>query len=835
MLLLFAPSAHCQIPIGQIEDRENEKLESWLQARKLDGLLQEQLESRLESTNNLSLRQQIAKRLATLYGKRLFSLDGDPQTLLKRTRELIEIYPGFESGRLRVAMLHARHLESETMFRDWIRAGAGLDKKNELETTLETLDADLSSALSALLRRSEDMFAAGQLTRDQRNSDGERQAVEAEALHCQFLAGWSSYFLAMLREKDRDVLLDQSELRFREFLQLDKETVMLDFDARWFDFSSAWHVRSIAGLAAIATARGDESLSLHLYKMIESNAITRESRESVIRFRFLGYCYCGKYEDATNVVRDRKGIAAMSRAGRVRLWVTVLDTLTASGSAELKRFALTGLTRNMAGEILVRELEKKDQATTQTSFESCWTAGYTAFWKSENGEPFAAEEATQLLTKAVLLGGDEDLADVARCRYLLAWLMLQQNKTEESIPIFSLVARQLATLDPQLASESEWMAAKTAIRLGGGKAGQTNDAWSRLERFVRAWPDSPHANRASFEKLKIELRSMQPSDAIERLKEFSAGDENYGAALLETAAQNYRLLQSDPNNENGFSSFQSACSEVVSSRSTNAGQKLRANFFLADALLRKTPPNFVELQVLIERSQALLDQVDEPGTVRNELLYYRMRCAKSQRDAETLIEVATAIANDGKGTRFELPALIELAQHYDTNLSDETSADSENLNATIDVYQRLSDRLGNDAEKLKASANARVAFARLGELKQIAGQTAQSEKIFQTLTDNFPGNANYLRRLAISKSSRDVDAAKQIWQRIAAGSDAGSDLWFESKLELAKMLAGQDSDSAIKLLKQTMQLGGDMPESWKQSYEATMEEIGQPSKPDGDR
>ena len=99
-MLLFANSAHCQI-----EDREDVALELWLQQRKLDGLLQQHLESRLESTTDSVLRDEIAKRLATLYGKRLLSVDGDSQKLLKRTGELIAIYPGLETGRLRVAML----------------------------------------------------------------------------------------------------------------------------------------------------------------------------------------------------------------------------------------------------------------------------------------------------------------------------------------------------------------------------------------------------------------------------------------------------------------------------------------------------------------------------------------------------------------------------------------------------------------------------------------------------------------------------------------------------------------------------------------------------------
>ena len=820
MLILFATEC-----VAQVDDRENAKLESWLAERKLDSLLQKQLESRLESTTNTTSREQIGKRLATLYGKRLLSLEGDPQELLKRTRNLIAIYPRFESGRLRVAMLHARYLESETLFRDWIRSGAVVENGGELESTLRTLDEDLSSALSALTRRSEELFAAGQLSRDRRNLDVERQTVEAEALHCQFLAGWSSYFVAMLSEKNRDVLLGQSDLRFREFLQLDQKTMLLDYDSRWFDFSSAWHVRAIAGLAAIATARDDQALSLHLYKLIESNAMTRDSREAVIRFRFLGNSYCQKFEAATNVVRDRKGIAAMSRAGRIRLWVTVLDTGQSSNSAQLKQFALTGLTRNMAGEILIREYEQAAQGAGAESFESCWTAGYIDFWKSENGEPTAIEKAKQLLQKAVSLGSDSDQTDVARCRYLLAWLMLKQNQTENAIGVFSQVAQQLADSDPRLAGEAEWLAAKASIRLGA----RSGDAFDRLERFVRTWPDSPHANKASFEKLKIELRSMPARDAIRRLKEIPAGDENHGAAILETAAQHYRVWQSAPEAAGAFERFQSACVEVSSNRSASAGQKLRANFFLADALLRSKPLKDEELSLLFQRCERLLEQVDEPNLARPELLYYQMRFAKSKGDGPALVEAATSAAQLGKGTRFELPALIEIAQHHDSNLVN--SNDPEHLSAAIEIYQRLSDRLGNDVEKLRSSGNARVAFARVGELKQTAGKAEETESIFQTLVDNFPGNATYLRHLAIAKSVRDSGAAKAIWQRIASGSEAGTDLWFESKLELAKLIGSSDSNSAINLLKQTMQLGGDMSESWQQAYETTIKQL----SPDGDR
>ena len=384
-------------------------------------------------------------------------------------------------------------------------------------------------------------------------------------------------------------------------------------------------------------------------------------------------------------------------------------------------------------------------------------------------------------------------------------------------------------MDSQLASESAWLAAKNALRLSGRDASRVNDAWNRLERFVRTWPDSTHANQASFEKLKIELRSMPATDAIRRLNEISSNDENHGASLLETAAQNYRLWQAQPDNPGTFKDFSAACREVSSSRSTNAGQKLRSNFLLIDAMLRMKGQDNEEVALLLQRCATLADQVEEPDLARTELVYYRMQTAIGQGDVDKAHEMAAKLVETGKGTRFELPGLIQMAQFLDASVDAENS-NAESYASAIEVYQRLSQRLGRETDQLKASANARVALARLGELQQLAGQSIESESNFQILVDSFPNNANYLRNLAKAKTDRAPDSARQIWQRLASGSEAGSDLWFESKLELAKILGNQDKASATKLLKQTMQLGGDLPETWQRSYEDAIEQFGQSEK-----
>ena len=135
---------------AQVEELENDRLEKWLEDRGLKELLMRQLRSRVESTSDPEQRQQVARRLANLYAEELLHGTETSQPLIKQTRDLIAVYPQLASGRLRVAMLHARYLEGEQRFREWIQQGARSKERGSLQTSLSELDEDLASAIRAL-------------------------------------------------------------------------------------------------------------------------------------------------------------------------------------------------------------------------------------------------------------------------------------------------------------------------------------------------------------------------------------------------------------------------------------------------------------------------------------------------------------------------------------------------------------------------------------------------------------------------------------------------------------------------------------------------------------
>ena len=644
-------------------------------------------------------------------------------------------------------MLHASYLTSENRFGKWFRDGAKQVERTAVLDSLTSMYADLSSALAAFENELEDLSIVADLRRDRRSVDMRRKELDVEVLHCQFLAGWTNYFLAILRPEDQVELLKRSDECFREFLQLDRSTPLVDLDARWFDFSSAWHIRAMAGLAAIAVCQQQPRNANHLYSLIGSNADTRDVRESVVRFRVIALGYAGRFQQLLDVLSPEQ-IQSLSRQSKMRLYVSTAEVSRVEDVPEtiarkLDQIVLVGLTREMAAELLETQVASVNLKLGE-SFESSWILGYRQFCKLNAGDASALQLANEALTEAVSLANVNGIqsyssvpSDVARCKFLLAWVKLKRGDVEIAIDMFSDVAEVLASVDAAVASESAWMAAKTAARVGLRDSTQVNRAWDRLERFVRRWPESPHVAEASFEKLKFELRSMRPDEAIQRLREIPIDSEVYVTSLLESVTQHYRLWQDDPSNET-FEQLEQACNRVqLESRST-AEQQVRSCFLVLDALSRSPSPDDPTVTRYIDNCKRLMEQVSDTRLMTIELLYYRMQLADRQGEIDSVISLARSIVVSGRESRFETPALIRLAKDHEQRLLSGETVDEAAKQEAIQDYQRLSQLLGDDRETLQSSGNARVAFARLGEWQIQSARTGESERIFQRLVDLFP-------------------------------------------------------------------------------------------------
>ena len=99
--------------------------------------------------------------------------------------------------------------------------------------------------------------------------------------------------------------------------------------------------------------------------------------------------------------------------------------------------------------------------------------------------------------------------------------------------------------------------------------------------------------------------------------------------------------------------------------------------------------------------------------------------------------------------------------------------------------------------------------------------------MFNILNRLFPKNKSYLVNLGRAHSkANDFEAASPVWRKLAVGVEAGTELWFESKLNLATSLfkTGNPEDSQT-LIAQTIRLSPEMPEKWKLEFDSLARKI----------
>ena len=805
---------------------ENQKLEKFLADHQLDSLLLEHLESQLQSTFDSEKRKSIAVRLANLYADQLLKPAGQSQQWLDRTRALVALYPDFKSGRLRVATLHARYRDSDKRFRKWWQAGALSDGREELSLALTTLGRDLDAVSVVLKNRSEDLFATRQI-----RSGGDIaitkkiEIVDAELLHCHFLEAWSVYLRAVVDGNFDAETIDLADLRFREFLQLDPDAAVTEYDSQWFDFSSPWHVRALVGLANIETVRGKRKRAKHIWTMLSSNGHAQDRAV----FELNSLCFARQFELAADLATaflspdNAENPAAIPFAITSSHAAMVARKTKPAAAKKLVDAATAGLARQRAGDLLNELIEtleiyapRRDATATQ---HMVW--GYSLFWNAESsdgGFETAQLHLTKALEKYSSAEGDGAAIDRERCRFLLGWINLRQEKYDGAAKRFADVTKNVRTLDTNLAAEASWQSTKLAMsRRGGSSPGQSA---IQLGRFLREFPESRFARMAALERMKLELQTMPPQKALQKLDQFPEDHESRAAILLEYVRQEFRLWKNLKSPQAPLDSLRLACQRVGSEDTSSPLEKSQAWQFLLDAMLQSGRFDNAEIEQILQRAKS---QLGAGGSL--ELTYREFLVSQQQGDKTRMKKVAMQLIDSGRRSRFEVPVLISLAQLADEELT--ADPDDESLiQSTMKTWLQLSNRLGTDPKTLRSNRNARVSFARLGELQVQAGFLTEAKATFRKLLSVLPDQTRYLRGLALVETEGGNTAeAIELWGKLSSGVGAGSDLWFESKLNTVKLLFVGSPDSARKLLKQTRLLGGEVPSKWQPLLDTLDQEL----------
>jgi tetratricopeptide (TPR) repeat protein len=162
------------------------------------------------------------------------------------------------------------------------------------------------------------------------------------------------------------------------------------------------------------------------------------------------------------------------------------------------------------------------------------------------------------------------------------------------------------------------------------------------------------------------------------------------------------------------------------------------------------------------------------------------------------------LVRNAPGSAYEVPALVVVAREADKRFE---ASSSDQRQAALEqawkVYERLSQRLGDDPQTLQASQNARVALSKAASYAEQLGRHAEAGTKLDRLLAAYPQDKNYLRRAGLShyQSGRYAEALAS-WRALLSGLKDGTDAWYEAKYYQILCLQPTAPETAKKVLRQ---------------------------------
>ena len=828
--LVSATAAH------QSDERlagESVLLEQFLESRGLDRLLIVEVEMQLSRESEPKKQGLLIQRLGRLYQAGLLAerwSDNDPG-LLKRAESLLRDYPTIAAEGLDLAIQHARYQRVERDFHDWWFGGRPPELRSQVIGELKEVRFDLGSLYQRLDRE----FLSLQLLPELNQVEIARKnsllaTSEGRISHCQYLLGWTAYFLGVSEDETSPWLL-KSEDHFRRFLEMPAEGSITSIGKQWFDLETSWQFQALLGLAMVFRAKGSREESDFCFSVLEGMTGARSAKEQLPVWRLESMVLARQW-GSVNAYIQTLDVASLSPRQQRGLWLATYRSSVAARSpapgisdALLDRSVL-GLLRAREFGSLVPIIKERPKHWKNSQFLGSWAQGSFHFYQAERGHG-GIDLADQSLRDALEAADDSTPeTDLARCQFLIASIDFRKGKLKEATVRFEEVARQLRYESPELASEAMWMQCRGLAAIAMSNPRTTSEAMAVLDRFFDWFPQSLYTQRVEFQSRRLLYNAMDPQQAISKLKSIPRSDVYYSQVQLEVVRHQYRFFKQRYQEDStmGMRALRQLCGydrELQDSTTATKAQCLRSTFWVLDAMLRVERETSDPLSFLGRASQ-LIEELEGNQREAQQLAYYNLRFAEKRGDQAAASQFARQLLKGSERTTYEKSALIYLAQNYGS--AAELSL-SEVAIAIADL-RRLSEVVGIEPNRLMNSKNSRVTLFRLSEFYARAGQLEQADECLTRLIQVFPNRKRYLVALARLKSQREqFRSGLPLWRTLANGVEPGSELWYESKYELSRCLWKTGDPNARSVLQQTMHLSPQMSDSWTMRYQSLSKEL----------
>ena len=838
---------------------------AYLERHGLQQLLAVHLEQLLEDQTGAA-RDDLVLRLAGLYAQLLESTD-DPAlrvALEERSRKLLSAAPPNTAQELRLALLRGSYRSAERVAEDHRLRQSDPEQVDRAKATLAELIPKLRQLRGQLDDRSK--LAERRLTR----SGGSSAVIlseEAERYHrllaqCTFLNAWALYYQSWLNERPDNARA--AELLFATLLETESSRPQpedISVDLRSIEAIA----RSILGMALCKSLTASSATALRWVELLEDERTHELLHEQSPAWKVAIHLEHGEYRAARAVLE-----AVQANQVLPLPWVRLaaVHALEAEPNSEhataLARWAVAQLA---AGGELEQVLDLAQRyganALGTSGFAMRYVRGVQHYQHARdihgNDRPSVDEELASLYERAVS-ELDAAVAEpdaqgypkaAAGCRWLIAWCRYFQSSFLAARTAFERAAETLSSDD---GPEALWMAVvclDKVVQAGDGEA-LARELAELIDRFLAQYPSNPHAPRLIVKRAQA-AEQVSPA-AVNELLAVPQNSEAFGDARKQAALALYKLFRRS-SGEQRVSYGQEYLVVAIGLLTSDqpdvpaAGQDERQPYlsqFIArcrrvlEVALSEEVQQPAAARMALDALDALRGGGDAAAPYRDEIDYRRVQERLYEGDAKSAAATGDRLWAGNPGSLWSRAAQRALFKYAHRRFAAD-DADDQALDLVVRAGQRILSEFEGSVEALDRPSVLAYYLAvadGLTQQWQRRGQADNAERalaLYEAVLAVRPRDAIVLRATAgLAERFGNTDRALACWRLLVAGSEAGTEPWYEAKFHLISLLADVDPIRARLVMDQYKQLNPEYgPQPWAARLLALDRRIGRTGLDDG--
>ena len=837
--------------------------ERYLVDHDLQDLLAEHLVERLGSASG-NEREEIAQKLGKLYVQLLDAAQDEDERKYwsDRASNLLRLVPESDSPELRINLSKAAYIRAEATAE---RARLRMASEAEIAQA-ERILRDSAVTFLAIAQDANRQAQTLERKLAQRLEEEEELEVTQSLASARqnrslgfYYAGWSEYYLAMLTS---DKQRAGKALRHFGWLLSARDGEEASYDKLQSGLLKYEHVARAsigASLACQELGRTVEAIAW-LDAIERSTDVPQLIRDQVFDRRIWVNATGGMWADLElQIRRARASGSVLSPISARILVVACMDALAGSTaqsrSSELvRRLSDAGLNDLIkSGEVThVLEIVREFGTGTlgDTGFIVLYVKGLLLLDEANTARIAAGDTGSNPVEDSTLAAYYREAANL-----LLASVDESDASSHSAERVKALTSAGTAfyqsgdcvlaadvleravneAQNPEQAENALWLATvalETAVEQGDDSLAPRRDQSAQL--YLTTYAGNERAARLL---MRPGISGLVPdTEAVETLLAIPTNSPNYIAARRQASQLLYRMYRNSDPSQRAFASQQfseiatllvRAEQGIVRGGDTSKAERAATSIVLltrqiAEAAMGISPPD-------IDRATIALDNLDQISTFASielsqygpEIAYRRLQIATAHNDHSAIDRWYEFLEAEGGG--YLLPAQRLLYRDSVSNWIDNPE-DVRAARAVVRYGSTVIEQLEGAGNITRAylgvlETTAQAASA-VWELDRDQSQLEFAIRTYEQLIDSEGATADVLRKqaLLLESAGRDSDAL-DVWRRLVAALDAGSEHWYEARFESIRLLIPVDRDGAVVALQQFATLYPDLgPEPWSGQF-----------------